>query len=308
MGGLLKNLRIIGAALFRRPSSMWYQVTVPAGWRTVPAAGSRHYDEYRSPDDRASVRVFAFEASATTLEDMISDDLEGIHGHEGAVIDTQSVSTLRNGAPAYRIGYAIKAGAESRYGVDVMAVVDEGGVLMTLVSEEPVTPTLLGAFDEMIDSLRTQEGAQLLATPTPALTPGLPEDASVSELAVIAIDRVPIGSCFDEHPDPTTGRLGALVVSCDGPHQLEMIGIEVLPDGPEALYPGARAIGEQAYSICRPLFESYVGFDYDRWEFVFWSYTPDRMDWPDGRRLVDCTVGNADRSMQPPGSVKNARR
>jgi hypothetical protein len=308
MGGLLKNLRIIGAALFRRPSPMRYQVTVPAGWSTVPAAGSRHYDEYRSPDEPASVRVFAFEASATTLEDMISDDLEGIHGHEGAVIDTQATSTLRNGAPAYRIGYSVKAGADSRYGVDVMAVVEEGGVLMTLVSEEPVTPVLLGTFDGLIDSLRTEDGAQFQVTTTPAHTPGPPEDAGVSGLSVIAIDRVPIGSCFDEHRDPTTGRLGAVVVPCDGPHQLEMIGMEMQPDGPEALYPGARAMDEHAYAICRPLFESYVGFDYDRSEFVFWSYTPDRMDWPDGRRLIGCTIGNADRSMQPPGSVKNARR
>jgi hypothetical protein len=308
MGGLLKNLRIIGAALFRRPSLMRYQVTVPPGWSTVPAAGSRHYAEYRSPDERASVRVLAFEASATTLEDMISNDLEGIHSHEGAVIDTQSMSTLGNGAPSYRIGYSIQTGAESRYGVDVMAVVDEGGVLMTLTSEEPVSAALLGTFDGMIDSLRTEEGVQFQVIPTPALTPSSPEDGGVSGHSVIAIDQVPIGSCFDEHRDPTTGRLGAVVVSCDRPHQLEMIGMEALPDGPEALYPGARAVDEQAYAICRRLFESHVGFDYDRSEFVFWSYTPDRVDWPDGRRLIECAIGNADRSIQPPGSVRNARR
>jgi len=155
MAGLLRNLRIIGAALFRGPSPMRYHVSVPAGWKRDPAAGSRHYDEYQSQSERASVRVLAFESSATTLEDMVNNDLAGIRKHDGAVIDSQAGSTLRDGTPAYRIGYSIRGGAASRYGLDVMAVLDRGSVLVTLVSEEPLTPALLDTFDGMIDSLQT---------------------------------------------------------------------------------------------------------------------------------------------------------
>ena len=134
---------------------MRYHVSVPAGWKRDPAAGSRHYDEYQSQSERASVRVLAFESSATTLEDMVNNDLTGIRKHDGAVIDSQAGSTLRDGTPAYRIGYSIRGGAASRYGLDVMAVLDRGSVLVTLVSEEPLTPALLDTFDAMIDSLQT---------------------------------------------------------------------------------------------------------------------------------------------------------
>ena len=157
MGGLFRNLRIIGAALLGRASPMRYRMNVPPGWKAFPASGSRHYDEYQSSSERVSVRVFAFESSATTLDDMISDDLAGIRGHEGAVIETQSGSTLRDGTPAYRLGYFIRTGDATRYGVDVMAVVDQGTVLMTLLSEEPVSPSLLDTFNGMIDSLRIPE-------------------------------------------------------------------------------------------------------------------------------------------------------
>ena len=132
---------------------MRYRIIVPSGWEAFPAEGDRHYDEYRSPSVQAAVRVFAFESSATTLEDIISDDLAGIRAHEGAVIDGQSETTLMNGTPAHRIEYSITAEDGSRHGVDVMAVLDDGSVLVSMVSEEPVSPALLATFNGMIDSL-----------------------------------------------------------------------------------------------------------------------------------------------------------
>jgi hypothetical protein len=117
---------------------------------------------------------------------------------------------------------------------------------------------------------------------------------------------VPTGGCFNE----VRGADGITwaVVSCDGPHHFEMIGSVELPEGPEAPYPGDEAIDEQANRLCIPLFEKYVGIDYDISRLVTWFYTPDAVTWPLGHRVVECMIGNEDRSMQPPGSVRNARR
>lgn len=136
---------------------MPYRVRVPSGWKALPASGNRHYDEYQSPDDRASVRVLSFEASATTLDDMISDDLAGIRAHEGALIHTQSSLALKNGTPAHRIEYSIKTGGASRHGTDVLARFDQGGVLVSLVSDEAITVALMDTFRAMIDSLKAGE-------------------------------------------------------------------------------------------------------------------------------------------------------
>jgi hypothetical protein len=151
--GVLRNLRIIGAALLGRSSPLSYRVNVPAGWTAVPSAGNRHYDEYRSPDDHSSIRVFSYEASATTLEDMIEQDLAGIRGHAGALIQSESSMALKDGTPAHRIDYTISEGALSRHGVDVMARFDQGAVLLVLVSDVPIAVPLMDAFRGVIDSL-----------------------------------------------------------------------------------------------------------------------------------------------------------
>ena len=127
-------------ALWGTPSGLRHTFLLPIAW-THGCIGS--------------MEGLFFESSATTLEDMVSNNLAGIRKHDGAVIDSQAGSTLRDGTPAYRIGYSIRGGAASRYGLDVMAVLDRGSVLVTLVSEEPLTPALLDTFDGMIDSLQT---------------------------------------------------------------------------------------------------------------------------------------------------------
>jgi hypothetical protein len=152
--------------------------------------------------------------------------------------------------------------------------------------------------------------------PTPTGTPGPTAATAGSPSAVPTIAPgatggpiidVPIGACFNEVRG-AEGRISALIVSCDGPHQLEMIGYEVLPDDPNAPYPGDGAMSRAGNRLCRPLFEEYVGMDYDNSRLVFWYFVPDEVLWPLGHRLVECTIGNEDRSMQPPGSVRNSRR
>jgi hypothetical protein len=124
--------------------------------------------------------------------------------------------------------------------------------------------------------------------------------------ATVSIEDASIGACFNEDVDPTSGGVAAVLVTCDGPHQHEKIGQEILVDGPDADYPGADAIEEQAHGICHPLFESYVGMEPDASALTYWFLAPDEAAWGTGQRTVICTAGYGDRSMQPPGSVRNA--
>jgi hypothetical protein len=122
--------------------------------------------------------------------------------------------------------------------------------------------------------------------------------------ALLAIHEVPIGSCYNARD----GGLRALVVACDGPHQFESIGHLVLTEGPEAPWHGRQAMTERVASFCRPLFESYVGIDYELSELTYWFFAPNAGSWDDGDRFVDCAIGNAGQTMQPPGSAKDSRR
>jgi hypothetical protein len=124
--------------------------------------------------------------------------------------------------------------------------------------------------------------------------------------ATVSIENAPIGACFNEDVDPTSGGVAAVLVTCDGPHQHEKIGQEVLVAGPDADYPGVDAIEERSHGICRPLFEAYVGMEPDASALTYWFLAPDEAAWVTGQRTVICTAGYGDRSMQPPGSVRDS--
>jgi putative regulator of septum formation len=128
------------------------------------------------------------------------------------------------------------------------------------------------------------------------------------ESSPIWIDKVPVGSCWNESLDTETGRIFAIVVDCQGPHQLEMIGTEKLPEASGAPFPGDAAMEERGSKLCRPLFENYVGITYDDSVLTFWYYTPDEENWPFGIRDVDCAIGSADHSTKTTGSLRNSRR
>ena len=157
-------------------------------------------------------------------------------------------------------------------------------------------------------------GFEALYPPTPPIAP-----ADVKSWKAYAFDfaidpappaepRVPIGSCFNENLDAASEGSEVVAVSCDEEHQFEMIGTGEYPAGPEAAYPDPQVTEEQATRICRPLFESYVGIDYDRSTLYFWYFMPLSDSWARGDRLVECAAGFQDGAMQPPGSVRDARR
>lgn len=122
------------------------------------------------------------------------------------------------------------------------------------------------------------------------------------------LGEIAVGECFNEVIDPLDDRIhGAHVVPCDGPHQMEMYGHATLPDAIGSPYPGEEAMKQVGDATCRPLFEEYVGIAYDASVYTFWAYTPDEHDWHFNRR-VKCAIGNADRSMQPPGAARGSHK
>jgi len=180
------------------------------------------------------------------------------------------------------------------------------------------TGEILGAVYDNTSIVTIQAGQsrgfEALYPPTPPIAP-----ADVKSWKAYAFDfaidpapptepRVPIGSCYNEDRDSAGVAKKVVVVSCDKEHELEMIGTGEYPAGPEAAYPDAKVAEEEAAKICRPLFESYVGIDYDRSDLYFWYYVPTSDSWAAGDRLVECAAGNQDGSMLPPGSVRDARR
>ena len=163
-------------------------------------------------------------------------------------------------------------------------------------------------------------GFDAIYPPTPPITPSdvsswkafafdIADFGVVGEVAAArTLGEVAVGECFNEVISPTDDRIhGADVVPCDGPHQLEMYGHETLPDPPGTPYPGDPAMHQAGDATCRALFRDYVGSPYDTSEYTFWYYTPDAGTWSFLRR-VDCALGNAERSMQPPGSGRGSGR
>ena len=184
-------------------------------------------------------------------------------------------------------------------------------------SSSGATGEILGAVYDNTSMVTIQAGQsrgfEALYPPTPPIAP-----ADVKSWKAYAFDfaidpappsepLAPVGACYNQDRDSAGIATGFEIVSCDEEHEFEMIGTGEYPAEPDAPYPDAKMTEEQATKICRPLFESYVGIDYDRSDLYFWYYIPTSGSWAAGDRLVECAAGQ-DGSMLPPGSVRDARR
>lgn len=109
-------------------------------------------------------------------------------------------------------------------------------------------------------------------TPAPAIEP-------------VAVAANATGVCFNGL-DPGTLEIAG-TVDCAEPHQYELIGSVVLPDGD---YPGAEALADEAFSTCLFLFEDYVGRGYDTSIWWLETMTPTETLWSDGERTANCLV------------------
>ena len=103
--------------------------------------------------------------------------------------------------------------------------------------------------------------------------------ASVTELGV--------GACFDE---PTTLEVASVeTVPCSGLHDYEVFG-RVFLTGVDTAFPGRASVDEQAFFRCVPLFEDYVGLEYEVSILDVATLSPTAESWEDGDRGVTCAL------------------
>ncbi len=118
--------------------------------------------------------------------------------------------------------------------------------------------------------------------------------------------EIPVGSCVNPNIGSDKRSHGFLPVPCSEPHALELFGRgDIDPSLSE--YPDAATLAAEGDRICRPLFEEYVGLDYNLSAFTFWAYYPEPEHWPDDR-TVHCTLGDSSRSPHIDGAAKGSRR
>ena len=122
----------------------------------------------------------------------------------------------------------------------------------------------------------------------------------------MVIREIPVGSWFNPNIGPDQRSHGYLPVPCSEPHVLEMFGRgEVDPRLSE--YPDADTLAAEEDRVCRPLFEEYVGLDYNQSEYTFWAYSPEPYRWPDDR-TIHCALGNATRTAHEGGLAKASQQ
>lgn len=83
-------------------------------------------------------------------------------------------------------------------------------------------------------------------------------------------------------------------VSCDEPHELEVIGTTTLQG---TQYPGDDDIFTAGLEACREVFESYVGEAYDTSRWFLNTFTPSEEGWNAGDRAATCLIFQFDENL-----------
>jgi hypothetical protein len=154
------------------------------------------------------------------------------------------------------------------------------------------TDDLVGRLEELVnEEIRPPEGSAAAASYVPIGDPRLR-----------LIRELPVGACFNENMGADGRGHGYVEVPCSEPHELEMFGRgDVQPRFSK--FPDAETLAAEGDRVCRPLFEQYVGLDYNLSKYTFWAFYPERDRWPEDR-TIHCALGNADRSLHERGSAK----
>lgn len=110
-----------------------------------------------------------------------------------------------------------------------------------------------------------------------------------------AVEDVGVGTCLNDPGGEIVTDVDP--VSCDEPHEFEMIGsVEIPGDG----FPGDETF-DLAVDRCIPMFEDYVGIAYE--DSIWWlnAFTPTEEGWEQGDRIANCLVFqfDADRNILP---------
>ena len=160
------------------------------------------------------------------------------------------------------------------------------------------------AADDPTPASRADSSAAASTTASPTATPDGADDDDDGddigeETSVFELDEQ---DCFDAAGSEVET---VTVVACESPHTYEVFAVfdhEADDDDP---YPGDEAIGEYADSRCQPLFEDYVGIDYEASIYWITSVTPSDETWQssDDREIV-CALKLGEEGQQTSGSAE----
>lgn len=121
----------------------------------------------------------------------------------------------------------------------------------------------------------------------PTDTPDTPDTPSPpSTVSAKPLDDLSVGACGAPAGD------GLFVThfsttSCSSPHRMELAGrVEV----DHAEYPGHTELTREAYELCQPPFQAYVGLPFWDSSLDLLTLTPSPSTWADGDRTVMCWV------------------
>jgi hypothetical protein len=114
-----------------------------------------------------------------------------------------------------------------------------------------------------------------------------------------------VGDCYDSGAatGPTVSMLpieGTPVeaainrVPCSDPHTFEVFGLASDPAVAGTAFPGDQVVFDRSDRACSPLFEAYVGIDYDLSPLHARVRTPSEADWERGDRGFVCSLFDPD--------------
>lgn len=159
------------------------------------------------------------------------------------------------------------------------------------------------ASDDPTPASRAESTTVASASASPTATPDDDDDDDGDdvgeETSVFELDEQ---DCFDAAGSEVET---VTVVACESPHTYEVFAVfdhEADDDDP---YPGDEAIGEYADSRCQPLFEDYVGIDYEASMYWITSVTPSDETWESGDdREIVCALKLGEEGEATSGSAE----
>ena len=115
------------------------------------------------------------------------------------------------------------------------------------------------------------------------------------------------GDCFGAAAGEVEGEEveTVTVVDCDSPHVFEVFGVFDHEADDDEPYPGDDGLLEYADGECQPLFEDYVGIDYQSSIYWITSVTPSQETWDDGDdREIVCALKLGEEAEETTGSAE----
>jgi len=152
----------------------------------------------------------------------------------------------------------------------------------------------------LAEELAVKDAAESTVTPTTETSAqAQPEETAPTGTEVDVYD-LEVGDCLATSPPEEEELISSLdTVPCSEPHGEEIFAAVTLPDGD---FPGTDAIYAQGDKLCIAEFDGFVGLPYEESALDFWLITPSEQSWPEGDRVVLCTI------YDPAGEVSGTLR